>query len=160
MLRTQHDRIDTNRLVLLIKLDGDLRFAVRTKISHLLSFLADTRECIDQRVRQIQSQRHVVIRLVRRVTEHHALVTRSLLLRVGTTHTHVDIGRLRMQRRQYTATLRFELILRFCVTDIGDRLTGDLLYIYPSFATHLSGDHHLSRRAERLACYVCRSVLR
>ena len=98
MLRTQHDRVNTNRLVLLIILDGDLRFAVRTKIGHLLTFLADTRECIDQRVRQIQRQRHVVIRLVRRVTEHHALVTRSLLLRVGTTHTHVDIGRLRMQR--------------------------------------------------------------
>ena len=64
-----------------------------------------------------------------------------------------------MQGGEDTATLCLELILRFGVTYLSNRLTSDLLDVNPSFATHLTGNHHLSGGTQRLASYVCLRIL-
>ena len=111
-------------------------------------------------MREVQRQGHKIIRLVGRITEHHALVTGTLLLRNRTTNPLVDVLTLRVQRGQDTATLRFELILRLGVTDLRNRLTNDFLDIHPSVATHFTGNHYLTGCTQGLAGYVCLRVLR
>ena len=159
MLGTEHDRVDANRSVLLVVLDGHLRFAIGTKVQHLFALFADTRQGINERVSEVKRQRHIVIGLVCRKTEHHSLVSCALLFRYLTAHTHIDIRGLCMQGGEDAATLCLELILRFGVTYLSDSLTSDLLDIHPSFATHLTGNHHLSGGTQRLASYVCLRIL-
>ena len=103
---------------------------------------------------QVERQGHVVVGLVRGVTEHHTLVAGTLLLLRSTAHAHIDIGRLRMQGRQYAATLGLKLILGLGVSDLADRVARDLLHVYVVLAGDLTRYHNLTRRTHRLAGHV------
>ena len=160
VLRREHDGIYTNGMILFVIFNGDLRLAIRTQIGHLLTFLADTGERIHQGVRQIQRQRHVVIRLVRRIAEHHSLITGALFLGISATHALIDIGGLSMKSRENTATLRFKFILGLGVADVRDGFTSNGLNVCPTFATHLAGNYHLTGSTQSLAGHMSLRVLR
>ena len=113
-------------------------------------------------MRKVQRQRHVVLRLCRRIAEHHPLVARALLtdvLRALPVHAARDIRALLMQRREDTATLCLELIRCLRVTDTRYRLTSHALHIHIFLTRNLTGNNHLTGRYHRLARHMRIGVL-
>ncbi len=78
MLGGDNDGIDTNGLVAVVVLDGYLTLGIGAQVSHLPALLANMRKGIDYRMRHIERERHVVLRLCGGITEHHTLVARTL----------------------------------------------------------------------------------
>ena len=158
MLRRDDNRIDSDRFAIFVEY-GDLRLAVRTKISER-AVLADFGETAGKLMRKGNRQRHVLFRLVRRIAEHHALVAgadgifdvhiafaglKSLVDALG------DIRRLLVKRNENAARIGIEAVLRARVADFAYRFTDDFRDINVAFRRNLTDNMDLSRRHERLA---------
>ena len=63
-----------------------------------------------------RAKRHVVGRFLARVTKHHALVSRALLLGLGAFHALIDIAGLLVDRAQHTARLGVKHVLALRVS--------------------------------------------
>ena len=133
------------RIVIRI-LDGHLRFGIGPQVRHWTGRLAaNVRQFLQQAMRQIQRQRHEILRFTARITEHHALVTGALVLGIGPFNSLVDVFGLLVNRAQYTTRLRLEHVIAFGIADSADYLPSDGLYIEVRTALDLARQDDLSR---------------
>ncbi len=160
VLRRDDNGINTHRLVLVVILDSHLTLGIGAQVGHLRALLADMGQCINYGVRHVEREGHVVLRFHRGVTEHHALVARTLRHLRRTAHAHIDVRRLRVNSRQDTTALRLKLILRLGITNLTNGITHHLLDIHIAAARHLTGHYHLTRGNQRLTRHMAASVLR
>ena len=166
VLRRDDDRVDGDRLAIFIE-HRDLRLAVRAKIGER-AVLADLGEAACEAVCQRDGQRHVLLRLIRRIAEHHALIAGA----DGIFDVHIafarfkglvdalcDIRRLLVKRDENAAGVGIEAVLGARVADFAHRLADDLRDVDVAVRRHLTDDVYLPRRHERLAGHAAIRVL-
>ncbi|OPZ92994.1 MAG: hypothetical protein BWY72_02485 [Bacteroidetes bacterium ADurb.Bin416] len=96
---------------------------------------------------QVEGQGHIVFRLVGGVSEHHALVTGSLVHGVhfgSTIDASVDVGGLFMDGGEDTARIAFKHIVAFGITNAVDDGSGDFLKVDIGLRLDFSGQDNLS----------------
>ena len=158
VLGGDHDSLDRFRLVVVVIADRHLRLGIRPEISDLLVFTPQLGQLDEQLVGQIQRQRHVIGRFVRRVTEHHALVPRTLVLGRTADDAAVDIGGLLVNRGQHPAGIGLEHILALGVADLADDFPGDLLDVQIGVGFYLPRQHDLACGHQRLAGHLALGI--
>ena len=102
---------------------------------------------------QVQGEGHIVVRLVCRIAEHHALVSRPLVIRVFAFYTTVNVAALLVNGREHAARLGFKLVLAFRVADALDDAPRHVLHIYIRFRFNFSSQDDLSGRDKGFASY-------
>ena len=110
-------------------------------------------------------KRHQFLGFLDGVTEHHALVTGTLLvifLTVGGLGVHAlgDIGGLLVHSDEHGAALVVEGEFRIHVADTLDGLAGNLLVVNHSLGGDFAGNHDEARVHERFASHAAVRVLR
>ena len=116
--------------------------------------LARVAEPLADPVRRVDRERHVLLRLVARVAEHHPLVAGALLLEQALALGDAlgDVGRLPLDRGDDGAGIAVEAALRGGVADVADHAP---CAISPkctlALRRDLAGDHHEARLDQRLA---------
>lgn len=135
MLRRNDDRIYADRFPVLVVLDRDLAFAVRTQIGQDF-FLADFGELPRQAMRQICRHWHIGGRFIAGVAEHHPLISGTLLSFVripgfqGLIHAHSDIRRLLVYAGDNAAGSPVESVIGGVKADLQNCLAGDLWNVH------------------------------
>ena len=149
--------------------DRDLRLAVGAQVRHDLG-LAHVGEALGELVRERDRQRHQLVRLVARVAEHHALVTRAgdvELIVVGGVGARLvggvdalgDVGRLLVDRVEHRARVGGEAEVGVGVADLADRLARDLLDVDVRRRRDLARHDHEAGVHERLARHAAGRVV-
>ena len=154
MLRRDYDRIHPHRLVVRVILHRHLALAVRPQVGHQ-SVLANLAQLMRQLMRQRDRRRHQLRRLVRRIPEHHSLVACATRI-----HTHGDIARLLVDRRDHRAGIRVESIQSIVIPDRRDRSAYQALEVHIGLRRNLAGDHYQSGAGQRLARHTAVGILR
>ena len=166
VLRRDDDRVDGDRLAIFIE-HRDLRLAVRAKIGER-AVLADLGEAACEAVCQRDGQRHVLLRLIRRIAEHHALIAGAdgiFDIHVALTRLECLVDALRnvrgllVERDEDAAGVGIEAVLGARVADFAHRLADDLRDVDVAVRRHLTDDVYLPRRHERLAGHAAIRVL-
>ena len=103
VLSGQHNSVNALRPVLIVIFNGHLALGIRTQIGHLTSLAPNISQGTQQVVCKVKAQGNVVLRLVGGIAEHHTLISCSLLFRILTVHTAVDVIALLMYGAQHTA---------------------------------------------------------
>ena len=165
VLRGHEQALDLDRLLpsVLVDLvaDGHLRLAVGAEVADLAG-LAHVGEPLCDLVREHDRQRHQLRRLVRRVAEHHALVTgadiverivvaRVVLQLVGRVDAERDVRRLRVDRHDDAARVRIEAERGVRVADAANRFAHQIGDVDVGGRGYLAGHNHEPRRDQRLA---------
>ena len=153
MLCRNHNGIDTNRTAVVIIFYSHLALRVRTQVSHHLTFTADFSQYHQQLMCQVERQRHIVFSFIGSVAEHHTLVAGTLIHRVLTFHSTVNVRALFVNSREYATRVTFEHILTLGITNLVDYLTSYTLKIDIRFGFHFSCQYHLSGSHQRFASY-------
>ncbi len=157
LTRDQHVR-QTRRLPIDI-LDRHLRLTVRTQIIER-AVLTHIGQPLRQPVRQPDRHRHQIRRVITRIPEHHALITRADLIEtVRETVTdllrlvdpHRNVRRLLIDRRQHRTRIAVEPERIVVVPDTAHRVAHHPRIIHIRLRADLTRDHHHPRRAHRLA---------
>jgi len=92
--------VDPYRLIVIVVFQCYLAFSIRTEIRHFgVLFPADCSQFDQQIVGQVECQRHIMFRFVGRVTEHHPLVSGTLLFFLLPVNPLINISRLLMYGR-------------------------------------------------------------
>ena len=120
MLRADDDGVDAQGLPAFVIFHRHLRLGVGAEVLHVATFFADGGQLLQQHVRQVDGEGHVVLGLLAGEAEHHALVAGALVFRLLAPNALVDVVRLSVQGRHDAARLRVELILRLVVSDFVD----------------------------------------
>ena len=94
-------------------------------------------------MRQVERKRHIVLRLIGSISKHHTLVASTLVHRILTLHTAVDVGTLLMNGREHATRITLKHVLTLRITNLIDYLTSYELEIYVSTRFHLTGNHYL-----------------
>ncbi len=106
-----------------------------------------------QRVGPRDRHGHQLVRFVRGVAEHHALVASALVKRGLAVHALGDVGRLAMKLAHVGECVPGEPFVRTIVTDVLDDVAGDLadVDLVESAAGDFAGVHHEIGRDHRFA---------
>ena len=160
VLGRNYNRINADRIAVIIIFNGYLALGVRTQIRHHLSFATDIRQHLQDTVGKIQGERHIVFCFVSGITEHHALVARTLFHRIPALHTTVDVGALLMNGGKHATRIALEHILAFGIADFLDYFTRDKLKVNIRFGFHFSSQHYLSGSNQSFASYFRTGVIR
>ncbi len=96
-----------------------------------------------------KGQRHVIGRFSARITEHHALVTCTLVFRIRPFNSLIDVLGLLVNGTQYAARLRLEHVIAFGIADSADDRPGNGLHIEVSAALDLTRQNDLACRNKR-----------
>ena len=169
MLSRQDNRIQADRLAGFIIFHSHLGLAVGTKILQS-TVLADLSQLKSQFVSQGDRIRHIFLRLVAGITEHHALITGAdglnlliahlvLFCFQSLVHTHGDIRRLLVNSSDNTAGIAVKTILCPVVSDIADGFAHNLLNIHIGFGGNLSHNHDQTCSHRCLACHTAHGIL-
>ena len=169
MLGGDDNRLETDRLVVLIVLDGDLRLAVSAEIRKR-AVLAHLGQSAGQLVCEVDGIRHVFRRLVGGIAEHHALIAGAdcLDLLIGhlilsrlerLVHAHRDIRRLLIQRDKDSAGICIKSLAGIVVADLPDRIADNLLIIHNSLGRDLAGHQDKTRAGSGLAGHTAHGIL-
>ena len=174
VLGAHHDGVHALRLAIIPIFNRHLTLGIRSQIRHFLavgtdighhlSLPADVSQHLQDAMREVERQRHTVLRLVRGITKHHALITRTLIFRILAFHASVNVTTLFMDGIQHATTLPIKLIRGFRVTNPVDGFTCNLLKIHIGIAFHFTSQHHLPRRDQRFASHlrlrvVCQQIV-
>ncbi len=139
VLRRDQQLLDLGRPAVAVA-DRHLRLAVRSQVRDDLG-LAHVGEPVRELVRERDRERHQLLRLTRRVAEHHPLVARAgdvelvVVGRVGPALVGVvdalgDVGRLLVDGVDDRAGVGREAEVGVGVADLADRLARDLLDVH------------------------------
>ena len=163
MLRRDEDALDLDRTLDAVLVDlvahRHLRLAVGPQIREDVR-LADLGEPLRELVGEHDRHRHELVRLVRRVAEHHPLVAcADEVERIGVAVLRLvrrvdalrDVRRLAVDRDDDAARLVVEPVLRPRVPDLGDPLAHDRADVDVDVGGDLAGDDDEAGRDERLA---------
>ena len=83
VLGADNDGVDTLWNAFVAVFHRHLTLCIGAQIGHHLSFFADIRQRAHQQVSQMQRNGHIILSLVHRIAEHHALVTSTLVDRLS-----------------------------------------------------------------------------
>ena len=158
VLRGDQDRLEPDREAVAV-FDRHLRLAVGSQEVED-AFLAHLREPARQAVGQPDRDRHEVVGVVARVTEHHSLVAGAdfvvyvagsdpLLVRL--VDTHRDVGRLLVDRHDDPARLAVDAVGRVRVTDLADRVAREAGEVDVRLGADLARDDTQARGDQGLA---------
>nr|GFC25831.1 hypothetical protein [Tanacetum cinerariifolium] len=153
VLRADNDGFDGLGVVVVGVANGYLAFGVGAQVSHLLPKLADNRQLLQQAVRQVERQRHIVICFVGGIAKHHALVAGTLLFGGLAHHALVDVGRLLVQAVHHLAGVGVEEIFGLVVADAPDGVADNGLSLYVRSRLDFAGHERKIRRHEGFAGY-------
>ena len=114
--------------------------------------------------------RHILLCLVRRIAEHHSLVSgsdgvniflcrRCCLCFERLIHAESNICGLLVDHRNHAAGLRVKSVIRAGISDVADRIAHDLLHIYIGIGGDLSHNHHHTGRSACLAGNAAHGIL-
>eukprot|EP00754_Rhynchopus_humris_P026784 Rhum_TRINITY_DN15042_c11_g1::Rhum_TRINITY_DN15042_c11_g1_i2::g.137124::m.137124 len=145
------------RLVDLV-LHRHLRLGVRARPLEL-AVVPPLRVPLRQLARQLVRQRHELLRLVRGVAEHEALVTGAQVRHVLVLRALRDVRRLLLDRDQHVARLVVESLLRVVVSDVLHRVAQHRLVVHLRLRRDLAEHHHHARLAARLARHLRHRVV-
>ena len=159
MLGGDHDGVDALRTAVITVFHRHLTLGIRAEIGHLNTFTTDGGKRAEDMMAQVECQRHVVLGLIRGITEHHALVAGALIFWIHTLHALVDVLALLMNGGEHTAALGVELIFGFSVAYATYRLTCHFLQVDISLRLHLASKHHLSGCHQGLTCHLRLAVV-
>ena len=137
------DGVYAHGTVLLVVFDRNLRFGIGTQIRHFVLFSAYHCQLAQQQVREVERERHVVVGFVTGVTEHHSLISGTLIHGLGTFYSPVDVGRLLVYGREYSAGVAVEFIFAACVPDAVDDAAGDFVQVDVSTRFYFTGEDDL-----------------
>ena len=154
VLRGDHDGIYAYGHAVVVILYGHLALGVGTKVGHVLAFAPDVGEHLQNAVRQVERQRHVVLRLVGGVAEHHSLVARALFHGVFALYSAVDVGTLLVYGAQHAARVAFEHVFALGVAHLLDDLAGNERHVHVGLGLHFAGQDDLPSGDERLAGHL------
>ena len=155
VLRAQHDGFNALRCSVVFVLNRHLTLRVWTQVRHFLTRLANGRKLSQQAMRQLQRQRHVVVRFATRIPKHHPLISRTLLFRLRAFHALIDVFALFVNRTQHATRRGIKLVFASRVPDVRDGLTRDGLHIEVGrVGLHLPCQHHLSRGHKRFTSHL------
>src|ERR671918_2522845 len=159
VLRTEEDGVDPCGHTAPV-LDRDLTLTVGPKVRHDPR-LADVGEALGQAMRQGDRQRHQLVGLAARESEHHPLVAGAervqlvggvaLAMLERVVHAAGDVRRLLLDRRDDSAGVPVDAEVRVRISDIDDRVADDLRDVDVLGRRDLTGDHDETGRDERLA---------
>ena len=149
MLRGQHHRFQTDRLVVLVA-QGDLAFRIRAQPGQL-AVLAHLSLALDQAVRQGDRRRHQHVGFVGGVAEHQSLIPGALLAFVLAIHALGNVRRLLADDVEHAAARAVEAHVRGVITDIQDGLSNQRFDIHPGRGRHLARHDHHAGFHQRLA---------
>ena len=144
VLRRDHDLVDADGLRAFVQ-HADLRLAVGPQPGELTAF-AHRRQPLGQPVREDDRQRHQRGRLIGRIPEHHALITRPTRV-----HAERDVGRLAIDGRQNRAGLRVEAEVGVGVPDGRDRAAHDIGDVDVGRSGDFAGNYRHPGRDQRFA---------
>lgn len=156
VLSRDNDGVDAYWLVgLTVILNGYLALGIRTEVWHWRRLLAtDLVELDEEEVAQLEGQWHAVVGLVGSITEHHTLVTSTLLLWYATLNATVDVSALCMKGREDTTALAVKLVLGLGVTDLLDGLANSIAQFNVGRGLDLAGNDYLTGSNEGLTSYL------
>lgn len=147
------DRIDADRFAVFI-FDSDLGLAIGTEIGQCAVF-ADFGQAACQAVCQGNRQRHVVVRFVGSIAEHHALVASAdsiELIRIafflfqGIVDAHSDVRGLFVQGNEDAASVAVKTIFSAGIADVTNRFADDVRDIDVARRRNFTDDmYHTSR---------------
>ena len=160
VLGRDDDAVDAFGSVAFRVLYGNLRLGIGTQVFHLLAFLADGGEFLNETVCQFHGQGHVVVHLVTGVAEHHALVAGALVFQGSAFHTLVDVRRLAVNGGDDAAGLIVELVIAFVVADFFDDSTRHIVHGDIAFGFHFTGADDKSGSNQCFACHFRFRILR
>ena len=114
--------------------------------------------------------RHIFLRLVGSISEHHSLISGSDRFDIVLGHfiffclqrfidSERNIRRLLVNGSHDAAGVRIKSVFSSCVTDLAHRIAHDLLNIHICLCRDLSHDHDDSCRHTRLACNTAHRIL-
>ena len=157
------DVVHTDRAILFVVFDSDLRLCIRAKP---LDFALFT-EFLDfghELVGEADRERHQFLGVVASVTEHHALVASTLfccVLAFGCLGVNAlgDIRRLLVHSDEHGAALVIELQVWVHVADVLDGVAGNFLKINNSLGGEFATDDDEACVYERFACDTAVRVL-
>ena len=169
MLGRKNNGIQTDRLAVLIVLYGYLGLSIRTKIrkGSVLTNLSQT-SC--KLVSQSDRVRHVLLGLIRCITEHHTLISCTNCIEGIVIHciflclkclvnAESDIGRLLVKCNHNATGIAVKTILCTVISDLTNRLTNNFLNIDICICGNLSHYHNKTGRTASLTCYTAHRVL-
>ena len=150
MLRGDNDCLQTNRLVVLVILNGYLRLSVCAKISKR-SVLSHFRKLSGQLVCKVDGIRHILRCLVRCIAEHHALIAGTDGLDLFVRHaalscleclvnTHGNIRGLLIHCHKNSAGICIKALGGIVIADLTDGVADNLLIVNDSLCRDLTGN--------------------
>ena len=169
MLCGQYDSLQAYRLSILI-LHRDLALSIRSEILQS-SILANLRQLQAQLVGKVDRERHIVIRLIGGVSEHHSLVAGSdgFDLAVGhlvflcfqrLVNAHGNIRGLLVQSDKNRAGICIKSHIAADITDLTDGVTHDLLIINICCRSDLTADNNKTSAGSCLTGNTAHGILR
>ena len=163
VLGRDEDALDLDRPLMPVRVDlvahRHLCLAIRPQVRQHSS-LAHLREPMGETMGELDRERHQLLRLIRRVAEHHSLVAGTdpfdrVLLAVLPLERLVDtlgnVRRLLVESHDHTTGLGVEAVLRAGVADVGDGFAHEAWDIDVGRRRDLACDHDEPRRDQRLA---------
>ena len=152
VLRGNDDRVDRDGPTAFVD-HRHLRLAIRAE-PRQRAVLAQRRQAMRERVRELNRQRHQFHCFIGRVAEHHALIAGA-----AGVHALRNVGRLRVDRAHDGARLVVEAERSVGVADPFDRLAHDVGQRHVGRGRDLAGDDHQTRRDQRFTGHACRRIL-
>ncbi len=153
VLGGDYDGVDAYGRAVVIIFDGHLALGIGTEVGHHLAFATDVGQHLQDAVCKVQRKRHVVLRFVGGIAEHHSLVSGTLLHRVLTLHAAVDVGALLVDGAQHAARVALEHVLAFGIADFLDYFACDEGHVNVRFGFHFSSQHYLPGSNQSFASY-------
>ena len=169
MLCRNDDRLEADRLVVLVILNGNLGLAVCAEIRQS-AVLADFSEFSGKLVSEVDGIRHVLRGLIRRIAEHHALVAGADRFDLLVGHlilsclkrfvdAHRDIRGLLIQCYKYCAGISVKTLAGVVVSDLADGIADNLLIINNRLGCDLAGYQNKTGAGCCLTCYPAHRIL-
>lgn len=118
------------------------------------ALLADLRQARADLRGELVGQGHEAFRLIRGVSEHDSLVTRSDVFDSRGIHGLCDVGGLLLHGHHDVARLVVEALSGVVVPNILEGVADHLLIVHVGVGRDLPKDHHHARLGARLACHA------
>ena len=161
--------IQADRVSFLVVLYRNLGLSIRTKIRQG-SVFAHLGQLTNQLVSQSDRIRHILLRLIGSIAEHHTLVACTNSIQLAVVHrifscfqsliyTHGNIAGLLVQSNQNAAGITVKTVFCTVVTDFTNGLTNDRLNIYICIGRNLSHNHNQTGSGAGFACNAAHGVL-
>ncbi len=164
MLRGKHYGGCPARHTLFVVFDRDLRLSVRAEIADA-PVTAHGGKPLCKGMRIVDRRGHILLCFRTGITEHHSLVACADIERALTPGLKRVVDSLRNIRRLLVkpyndiAGAAVKALIRTVVTDIEDRLPGELLDIHICPGGYLPHDQHKPGRRAGFACHAGHRVL-